>query len=80
MISDGRQPPPQRSLPPSALSGFDLATILSVSSAASVFSKAGEDTDADTRLLPGVLMFSPWLCGSVVNLSTGGITRRQADR
>jgi len=63
MISDGRQPPPQRSLPPSALSGFDLATILSVSSAASVFSKAGEDTDADTRLLPVVLkVFSVSLC------------------
>ena len=51
------------------------ATILSVSSPTSVFSKAGEDTDADIRLLSAALRFSPWLCDSVVNLSLGGITR-----
>jgi len=49
----------------------ETCAILSVSSPTSVISKAGEDTHADTRLPPGVLRFSRWLCDSVVNLSLG---------
>jgi len=53
------------------------AANFSVFSPTSVFSKAGDDTDADTWLLPVVLKaFSValWLRGE-----SGGITRRQAE-